>query len=875
MGEVYRAHDPALDRPVALKILSPSLVSDPNRVRRFVREAQAASGLNHPHIVTIHEIGQETITDGAGAAQPIHYIAMELIEGTTLRDKFLDERTGARDCVQWLTQVALAIAKAHGAGIVHRDLKPENIMVTRDGYAKVLDFGLAKLIETAPASETDSTWDHSGEGKVVGTVAYMSPEQVQGIAVDQRCDIFSFGSILYEVVTRRRAFEGPTPVDVMHEVLRVRPPSIHELSPGTPRELRRLIRRCLEKDPDKRYQSMKDVALELGDILQDWDDLCARAFTVSSSSAEGIAPILLRPKRLGDASLAIGAVLLILVALFLTLRERDKQSLPSPTLIPRATFTRITSHPGREIATTMSPDGKFVAYASRAAGTWDIYLLRIGGTNPINLTVGSESNEFSPAFSPDGQQIAFHSDRDGGGIFLMGATGESIRRVTAFGVDPSWAPDGTRLAFATESPLAPDGRALLSELWLVEMASGETTRLYGGDAVAPEFSPDGTAIAFWSIPEWGSGRRDIGVIRSAGGTPVWITRDAALDWNPVWSTDGAALFFSSDRGGSMNVWTVSIDPSTLRPIGGPSPFVTPSPWAGWLAPSRDGAALVFSSSSSSANIARVEWRPGEPVISSPVPVTRGSTFLGTFDVSLDGEWIAYATSEDREDLFVVRSDGTDLRRLTDDVHKDRAPRWSPDGKRLAFQSDRSGFYEIWMIDPDGSGLTQVTRLERMLWFPFWSPDGSHIGGSSERGTTIFNLTEALPIGTGRHLANPDRLVFLGNDWSEDGIAGASIDYERNAAHISVLGSERDDLRHLTPLDETWVAGHRPRWADATRLIANSTDGIAVIDVRSGAVHTLHSPPGDTQTQWAVPRAGSIYFSETVWEADIWMATFER
>src|SRR5262245_8577862 len=265
MGEVYLARDSSLERNVALKVLPPDLVRDEERVRRFVLEAKSASSLSHPNIVTIYEIGHDVVND-----QPVQYISMELIQGKTLGTLIHEDRTDLRTLLGYLAQAAEGIAKAHFAGIVHRDLKPGNIMVSSDGFAKVLDFGLAKLTEGRESSpemtSAPTRVESTGVGAVLGTAAYMSPEQVRGATVDHRSDVFSFGCVLYEAATRTRPFVAETPVETMHKILHDKPAPIEEKNPSCPAELRRLIRRCLAKSPEQRVQSMKDLAIELREI---------------------------------------------------------------------------------------------------------------------------------------------------------------------------------------------------------------------------------------------------------------------------------------------------------------------------------------------------------------------------------------------------------------------------------------------------------------------------------------------------------------------------------------------------------------------------------------------------------------------------------
>src|SRR5262245_4698243 len=305
MGEVYLARDETLDRPVALKVLPPRLMRSEERVRRFITEAKSASSLNHPNIVTIYEIGQDRVRashPGSGAdpgsgpaSDPVHCISMELVQGETLGRKIHEERTDLRTLLGWLAQAAEGIAKAHAAGIVHRDLKPGNIMISSDGYAKVLDFGLAKLTERQSDVPRDATSapteaPATGEGTVLGTSGYMSPEQVQGKPVDARSDIFSMGCVIYEAATRRRPFAAETDIEVMHRILRDRPTPVEEIAPQVPADVRRIIRRCLAKSPDQRFQSMKDLAIELREVYDEYESLSTSGgSSIAAGSAIGMA----------------------------------------------------------------------------------------------------------------------------------------------------------------------------------------------------------------------------------------------------------------------------------------------------------------------------------------------------------------------------------------------------------------------------------------------------------------------------------------------------------------------------------------------------------------------------------------------------------
>src|SRR5215470_2920236 len=287
MGEVYLAQDTTLGRNVALKILPAEVASNPDRIRRFVQEAKAAAALNHPNIAHIYEIG-----DAGG----VKFIAMEFIDGQTLRQYIRGEQVGLPKLLRHLQHVAEGLAKAHAAGIVHRDLKPDNIMITRDGHAKILDFGLAKLIEPQHpggangSGSEDATilQPHSTPGLILGTIGYMSPEQAQGKKeIDHRSDIFSFGCILFEVITRQKAFVGKDNIDSLNKIIREMPPPLSSFNPTIPSDLQRIVRRCLAKDPDERYQSIKDVALELKEVRRDLQDGATSSSTSAGSTVVG------------------------------------------------------------------------------------------------------------------------------------------------------------------------------------------------------------------------------------------------------------------------------------------------------------------------------------------------------------------------------------------------------------------------------------------------------------------------------------------------------------------------------------------------------------------------------------------------------------
>lgn len=884
MGEVYEAHDEHLERAVALKVLPPELVQNEERVRRFVQEAKSASGLNHPNIVTIYDIGAgepKAPGEPSKPSNPVHYIAMELVRGLTLRHKIHHDKAPLKDLVRWLAQVAEGMAKAHAAGIIHRDLKPENVMISNDGYAKILDFGLAKLIERKSvdeiaASSVTAVRRNTREGAVLGTVGYMSPEQVQGKVVDARSDIFSFGCLLYEAATRRKPFDADSDVETMHQILNVQPTPVGEVNPKVPGELRKIIRRCLAKDQEKRYQSMKDLALELYDLVEELDQLSTSS--PSQTISGEVAPLApLRRRWMIPALVAL--VLLAIVPISMLMLRRNKTT-PPPAVSGK--FTQLTDLGGSEEQPSLSPDGQFLAYTARSApdsSNRDIFLLRVGGKNAINLTKGVEQSDTQPAFSPDGQWIAFRSERSGGGVFVMGATGESVRRLTDFGYNPSWSPDGKRIVVSTETGNNPRGRTTVASLWAVDVQTREKKKIYDGDAVQPRWSPNGHRIAFWCLPNTGRGQRDILTIPAAGGAAVAVTDDAALDWSPAWSADGKSLFFASDRAGSMNVWRSDIDEQTGVPSGQPVALTTPSAYSAELSVARKTGQLAYAASNTQLNIHKIDFDPETLTVrGTDEPVTSGSTQFIQPDSSPDGSMLVMRMDSGQEDIYTVRVDGSDLRKLTDDAAKDRAPRWSPDGKRIAFYSDRSGRYEIWTMDAEGADLQQVTRTTgRSLWFPEWSPDGSKLLAGNESGSRIFDLRKPLPQTEGEILPLAEgRTAFRGASWSKDGKWLVGFGY---VAGLEVPGTWVYSLDEKTYIKVAGVGGlgpGRPAWLADSRHIVLSVDGrLVIVDRVTREIKPLYQPRGVGAGEPAPSRDNrTIYFNTTIKEGDIWMATLQ-
>lgn len=860
MGEVYLAEDTKLGRKTALKILPPQFSSDAERKARFEQEARAASALNHPNIITIYSIEK---------AENLDFIATELVEGKTLREQMHEKPFSAEETVEIALQITSALEAAHSVGIIHRDIKPANIMIRRDGYVKILDFGLAKLTMSGVDSAGFDTREQTAPNRVMGTINYMSPEQALGEKLDSRTDIFSLGVVLYEMLSGVQPFAGVSDAAVYNATINKNPPSLLETNSAIPKALDEIIKHTIEKKREDRYQTVSDLSRDLQTLKQ---NLAPKLSFGNIGAAE-------RKAKSAKIFFALaGAAVLISIALFYWFSNR---SLPEdkPVEVRNLNYTQMTSQSGEETYPSLSPDGKTIIYASRESGNWDIYFQRVGGTNAVNLTKDSQANDTQPVFSPNGEQIAFYSERMGGGIFLMGATGESVRRVTDAGFHPSWSPDGKEIVYSTANFPEPTDRSADGKLMIINIATGEKREVAKTetDAVQPSWSPTGVRIAYWSLNA--ASERDIKTVSVNGGEPVSVTNDAYLDWNPVWSPDGKYLYFSSNRGGSMNFWRVAIDEATGKVLGQPESITTPSLFSQHLTFSRDGKLFAFVQVNKSANIVEYGFNPAtEKIVGKPIEITQGAKIDRNPDVSPDGEFIAFDAIRDKqEDLFVMRRDGSGIRQLTNDIYKDRGPRWSPDSTKLAFYSNRSGRYEGWTINADGSNLQQITKTtdDKYMLMHLWSPDGKNLLGNFSEGFPLIiesdkNFSEQTPQFLPKIENSEDWIMVI--SWSLDGkqLAAMRVGNNPNTEGILIYDIASQKYTDLTDYGET------PIWLnDNRRLIFFDTDKVFTIDsVTKKAKEILSVAPNNLQNMTLSPDNRSIYFALRKTESNIWLANFQ-
>jgi Tol biopolymer transport system component len=708
MGVVYKARDTHLDRFVALKVLPPEKVADPERKRRFVQEAKAASALNHPNIITIYDISSD---------QGVDFIAMEFVPGKTVDE--LIPRKGMRlsEALKCAVQIADGLSRAHSAGIVHRDLKPSNVMVDDHGLVKVLDFGLAKLTESVVGEEAPTQTE---EGAIVGTVAYMSPEQAQGKPVDARSDIFSFGSLLYEMVTGRRAFHGDTKISTLAAIIHQEPTP---LAAETPRDLEKIITRCLRKDPARRFQHMADVHVALLELKEDTD---------SGKLAAELPP---RPRRYRRAAAGIAALLLIAAAaLWLHFRK--------PVQEPEPKVTVFTSYVGMQATPSFSPEGNQVAFAwnGEKQDNHDIYVKVIGTETALRLTTHPAVDSF-PAWAPDGRSIAFlrQTSEHTAAIYRVAPLGGAERKVADVvvpglplsGGGLCWTRDGKWILSSDA-----DSPGKLSYIVLVSSETGEKRKLTSGEGFGefhPALSPDNRTLAFV---------RGLGVAQSllfllSLDTELRPTAAARQlrpagrwNWSPVWTPDGKSLLFTSGLDSTRSrLWRISASGDSP-----PAPVSQAGDGSLWPAVSPQGNRLVFSRLFADSNIWRIDvpgpgGRAGTP--RQVVASTRADQWPA---FSPDGGRIAFESSRSGGyGVWLANADGSNPQPLyVDPNYVSEDPAWSPDGRTIAFDARKDKQFEIYLISPEGGAPHRLTNHPSDNWVPSWSRDGKWVYFASNR-----------------------------------------------------------------------------------------------------------------------------------------------
>jgi serine/threonine protein kinase len=704
MGEVFRAHDARIGRDVAIKVLPAAFAANDDRLRRFEQEARTAGSLNHPHLVTIYDIGRE---DGAS------YIVMELLDGVTLRDRLASGGADLKKNLLGIADAADAVAAAHQAGVVHRDLKPENIMVTGSGFTKVLDFGLAKLaaeshsLQTADA-DTPTAVQQTGSGVVLGTVGYMSPEQAMGKPADNRSDIFALGCILYEVVTGHRAFAGKSSVDTLHDIIHNDPPPVRTLRPDVAPELQRIIRKCLSKDPDERYQSAKDLAIDLRAAVRELG---------SSTETQAVTP-----RRSAAMWLAIGFALAAVAAIGAWYLTRGRRSASAKPLNVRPLTTS-----GDVIAAAISPDGKYLAYATSSEGQQGLWLRQIGTSQSISLVPPLRGGMWGHAFTRDGSAIVYgvkarNPGEAAGVIYQISTLGGTPRRILN-GMDSlvSFSPDGSKFAYLRADFPKPGQSAVMvagtdgsnPHPLAVKTAPDLFAPIFFG---APAWSPDGKVIVAAVARSTGTERGKIVAIDAASAAEKPLTDEAwRFAGQSVWLPDGSGLISVAIGSDQLVAQLFRVD----YPSGEVHQLT--SGVTEWRNPSftADGQKLVAVGANRSSSVVLIP--PGG------APRRVSATQLdGIFGLSFapDGRLAFTSFNGSGLDLIVANGDGSNRQQIAAPGPIVRELTVGSDGALVCVATDRTGV-AIWRMALDGSGATRVTQATGPS-VPSLSPDASEI-----------------------------------------------------------------------------------------------------------------------------------------------------
>ncbi len=722
MGAVYKAVDTHLDRPVAIKVLPPDRVADLERRQRFVQEAKAASALRHPNIVVIHDIAADGGRD---------FIVMELVEGQSL-DALIGRR-GLKlgQALGYAVQIADGLAKAHAAGIVHRDIKPTNIMVTPDGLVKILDFGLAKLSEAGPDEGAGPTMTmtpgqkpRTEEGFVVGTAAYMSPEQAEGKNVDARSDIFSFGAVLYEMLTGRKAFGRESGIKSLAAVLNEDPAPASAVNEAVPAEIERVLNRCLRKDPQRRWQTMSDLKVALQELKEDSESGRLKAAAAPAGR-----------KKHRAAFLAGGLAVVVLIIIFAA-----KLFSPKPAGPVEYEITPLTFDSGMTAFPAVSPDGSLMAYTSdrEGDGNFDIWVQQVSGGRPLRLT-DHPADDWFPSFSPDGSKIAFRSDRDGGGIYLIDAlaVGGEPRRIADRGLMPKFSPDGRWIAFIV-LPASLEPRQY--KAYVVSPKGGEPRQILGDflfDFVVQGagfvWSPDSKQLLFSGRRADDPKSRDWWIAPVDPGNPVRTRAIENLGLTtivkyPVEWRGNNVYYVSGTTIEGINLFRASIDPQD-RAVRGPAEAITTGPGMKIFPAVMSDGRVFFADMTVAMSAWSVAARTDGAVVSGqPQKLTRDVMQNFNPSISRNGAKAAFdAFGGAQAARIEVRvkdlRTGEETAIPVQGANLFRYPRLSPDGSLLAYQDVVEGKAKTFVVAP---GVSAARALCEGCFVPGFYPGNEFV-----------------------------------------------------------------------------------------------------------------------------------------------------
>jgi serine/threonine protein kinase len=707
MGEVYRARDLRLRRDVAVKVLPAVVSTDRERLRRFEQEAMAAAALNHPNILAVHQLGTYAGTP---------YLVSELLEGETLREQIRRGRIAPRRVIDYGVQIAHGLAAAHEKGIVHRDLKPENLFISKDGRVKILDFGLAKLTQAQPGSERSAPTmgSETEPGLVMGTVGYMSPEQVRGQNADHRADIFAFGAILYEMLAGKRAFQKPTSPETMSAILNEDPPGISKITPGLSPALQRIEHRCLEKNPDRRFQSASDLAFALATL---------------TDAPEIISGALEKDRNARIQNIALAACFVLLAAAFAAYHFWPRSNVPSgPAKVKQVSQW---SKPMRYAR--LSPDGHAVAFVSPIGGVEEVFLMLTSGGEPLQLTK-DEGDKFVEGFSSDGKEIYYRRSFGRDEIWAVPTLGGNPRRVVSASYIVS-SPDGSALYYV-KSDSSEIFRADRSGLNEEAVYHPEETNLDflpllvfpdNNDLLAASRQGSSTNFRFHRINLTSHQGIDLGEV--SGGEVSWLSWDA---FDVVWGEKGKTVLFSRTVDGLTNIWKYDLQQRSLMQVTfGAGPDFSPMPEPG-------GTGTYFVNGKSTGYLTAYDVHSKKVMDIASENATQPI-------ISPDGKRVMYISllANDRNDLWVSNIDGTAKVKIA----TGRAlwtGNWSADGSHLTFcETDADSSAKNYVVAADGSGLHQLPHLGNGPMNSVWSPDQKslYVSGTEKVSSiaTVWNV----------------------------------------------------------------------------------------------------------------------------------------
>jgi Tol biopolymer transport system component len=788
MGEVYRARDTRLGREVAIKVLPESFLADPDRRARFDREARLLAALNHPNVAAVY--GLEELGTGRS-------LVLELVDGETLAERLAAGPLRVRDALDVMRQIAEALQAAHRQGIVHRDLKPANVKITPAEKVKVLDFGLAKALAPETGSSDLSlsptaTRDATLQGVILGTAAYMSPEQARGKTLDERTDVWSFGCVFYETLTGRKAFDGETFSDVVAGILE-REPDWNALPAAVPAKVRDLLRRCLQKDRDRRLHAIADARIEI-------DEAIAASVDATSAYLPMVTAVGRRVSVPALAIVALASALFAGLGTWAFLRRGTGEHRPALTSV-----TPLTHDPGISEWPTWSPDGSLLAFASNRSGNFEIYVRRVEGGQEVNVT-DDKGEDFQPAFSPSGDSVAFVSTRSsrsgmikigsafgfefrtfGGDVWVAPALGGRARKLAANGNFPAWNSDGRRVAFVS-------GRERHRSILEVPAEGGPPrTLLASGEAIREiirvAYSPSGSWVSFESAPT--GSETEIYLMSARGSSPNRLV----LGTGHAWDASASRIYFlTRDPTGGTRLLSADVDEATGRLRGEPRTVGLMTGILRDLAVSRDGRRLALSEVEGAMNLTRLPLAAGGGAPGGP-----------------------------EEEL----SSGRVI---------DRYPVYSPDGTRIAFASDRLGPEQVWVMDLATRKSERIELAGRDLGvnLPTWTRDGRHLVVTRSFPNAAASMWIAAADGSEAREFLKDSTSGAGQTFSPD---GKSLVYSRPVAGV----------QQLYRLD---VATHR-----SSELTTSPGDKLNATWSPDGSRIAYSSNVTGTMQLWTIPSGG--------------------